>query len=122
MKAFAASVILLLLMLLGIAGNHLYINTLGDRLEAKLDAIPNIEETGCAEQIEELLSFWESHVGTVGLSVAFPTVDRVSEQAQTFLVCARQGDVFGFAVARSLLKDAIRDMRRLETFSIANLL
>ena len=122
MKAFAVSVILLLVLLLGILGNYWYINTLGDRMEATLETIPDIGEDGCAEAVESFLALWETHAATVGLSVAFPTVDRLSEQAQTLLVCAKTGDTFGFAVARGLLRDAIDDMRRLEAFSIANLL
>lgn len=122
MKAFAVAVILLAVMLTGTVGNYWYINTLGDRLEAALEEIPAIDEAGCTDRIEAFLAMWEDHSATVGLSVAFPTVDRLSEQAQTLLACAQVGDAFGFAVARELLRDAIDDMRRLETFSIANLL
>ncbi|MBQ2735157.1 MAG: hypothetical protein IJF33_04925 [Clostridia bacterium] len=122
MKAFAVSVVLLVVMLLGIVGNYIYINEVSNAMNARLNELPSIDEAGCVKQAQELLSYWESHADTVGLSVSFPIVDRVSEQAKTLLTCAECGDVYGFQVALSLLRDAVGDMCRLEAFSISNLL
>lgn len=122
MKAFAVSIVLLLVMLLAIAGNYIYINEVSDAMVARLDRLPGIHEEGCVGQIEDLLAYWESHAGTVELSVTFPIADRVNEQIKTLLTCAQCGDVYGFHVARALLRDSIDDMRRLEAFSLSSLL
>ena len=122
MKVFAVSVVLLLGMLLGIAGNYIYINEVSSSLNTRLDALPNVGEAGCTEGVRDLLSYWERHAPTVGLSVAFPIVDRVSEQIAILLACAQCGDSYGFYTARALLQDAIGDLHRLEAFSVANLL
>ena len=122
MKAFTAALILLALILTGIAVNYIYINKTADAMHERLDALSDIGDEACVAEAAELLLFWEDHADTVGLSVNFVILDRVSEQARTLLTCAEAKDLYGFAVARSLLRDAVEDMRRLEGFGIGNLL
>ena len=121
MRAFAVAMILLGLMLGGIVWNYIYINEVSDALNDRLERLSEIGSEGCVAEAAELLVFWKRHVDTVGLSVEFIVVDRVSEQAKTLLTCAETGDRYGFAIARTLLGDAIEDMRRLERFEIGNI-
>ncbi|MBR2481659.1 MAG: hypothetical protein IKB58_02230 [Oscillospiraceae bacterium] len=122
MKAFWISLTLLVCLLGGVAGNYIYINDVFTRMNASLDRLPDLDSPDCEAACAALLEAWKKHTDTVGLSVCFNIVDRVSEQAETLRVCAACGDRFGFEVARSLLRDALEDMRRLERFSIENLL
>lgn len=91
-------------------------------MNTMLDELPDMDDEDCLSAAMEIFSYWESHVDTVGLSVEFITVDRVSEQITTLLACAECGDLYGFRTSIALLRDAIGDMHRLETFSIENLL
>jgi hypothetical protein len=50
----------------------------------------------------------------VGISVGYPTVDCVSEQAAVLCASAEGGDEYGFQIALTLLRDAVEDIRRLE--------
>ena len=122
MKILIASAILFALMLCGIAINAIYINKVATRLQNALEELPDIDDPDCAEKARELLAYWEKHEPFVGLSVSFAVVDKLSEQAILLANCAECGDVFGFRSARSLLGDCIEDVRRLEQFTVANLL
>ena len=122
MKVFAISVLLLCVMLLGIVWNCIYIDEVTSTMDRLLDRLPSIGEENCVREIEAMREYWNSRADTIGLTVAFPIVDRINEQTEALLTCAQVGDVYGFAVARALLRDAIEDARRLERFSIANLL
>lgn len=122
MKSFAISVLLLLLMLGGIALNYIYINEVADTMLEYLDTLPDVGDPACSESASAIAAYWEERVDIVGLSVGYTIVDRVSEQAATLAACAECGDLYGYRTALALLRDAIGDMRRLEGFSIGNLL
>ena len=122
MKSFAASLILLAVMLGGMAWNAVYINRVADRLNAMLDAMPDSDDADSAQAAAAGREYWESNAPYVGLSVGYTVTDRVSEQTAVLAACAACGDFYGYRSALALLRDAIGDMRRLEQFSIENLL
>ncbi len=109
-------------MLGGIVLNAIYINKVTTHLQTALDELPDILSPDCRERAQELLKYWEKHEPYVCLSVSFTMIDRLTEQAILLSSCAECGDVYGFQSALSLLKDCVRDVRRLEQFSVANLL
>ncbi|MBR3893875.1 MAG: hypothetical protein IKJ35_01880 [Clostridia bacterium] len=121
MKSLTLSLILLGLMLICIVGNYIYINEVSARMDRLLDEFPEIGSPACEARASEICDYWAARVDTVGLSVCYTTVDRVSEQAATLQACAACGDVYGLHTALALLRDAIGDVRRLEAFSIGNL-
>lgn len=116
MKSFRIAVILLVVMLFGIVLNSIYINNVVSGIEARLDALPDIEEEDCSEKTAEIVREWEKQVGRVSLSVSFPVFDRVSEQVALLHAAAVCGDLYGYRAAIALLYDAIDDMHRLETW------
>ncbi len=122
MRSFGISILLLLVMLGGIGYNYIYINRVADELNTKIDALPEIGAEDCPARAAEIVDYWEEHADTVGLSVGYTVVDRVSEQAATLSACAACKDLFGYQTALALLRDAVGDMRRLERFGIGNLL
>ncbi|MBQ8345780.1 MAG: hypothetical protein IJY42_05910 [Clostridia bacterium] len=122
MKSLIATVLLLVLMLGAVVGNFFYINITADTASALLGQLPRSLQKDCVPKAEELLQFWESHAHTVTLSVGYTLADRVTEQAKLLLSAAECGDLYGYQTALTLLEDAISDMRRLEQFSIENLL
>ena len=121
MKAFWISIALFTLLLGAIVCNYCFINRVASRLERALDAMPDVHSASCAEATRAFLAEWEKSVDLVGLSVSYPIVDRVSEQAITLVACAECGDLYGYRTALALLRDAVGDMRRLEKFSLENL-
>ena len=122
MKVFIASLILLGILLLCIGVNYIYINEVFGKMTVLLEEVPEIGSEGCVDAAARLLAYWEPRADIVCLSVPYNAVDRVSEQAALLLSCAECGDIYGFCNARTLLRDAISDMRRLEAFTLGNLL
>lgn len=122
MKSLTVSLILLILMLICVVWNYIYINEVFDEMNRLLDELPDVSSPDCRVHAAAICDYWESRVDTVGLSVCYTVVDRVSEQAAALQACSACGDVYGFHSAVALLRDAIGDMRRLEDFSIGNLL
>lgn len=122
MKSFWISLLLLLLMLCGIAGNAVYINHVADVLNRMTEELPDLGEENCTTDAEALRDYWERNAPYIGLSVGYPVADRISEQAAVLSACAACGDFYGYRSALALLRDAIGDVRRLERFSIENLL
>jgi len=122
MKTFLISLVLLAALLFGVIWNYIYINEVFTSMNALLDAVPDIDDAGCNTACVRLCEEWKKHTDRVGLSVCFNVLDRVSEQADLLSVSAACGDRYGFEAARTMLRDALEDMRRLERFSIGNLL
>ena len=122
MKSLVTALILLILMLSCVVWNYIYINEVFGEMNRLLDELPDVASPDCNARATAICNYWESHADTVGLSVGYTIVDRVSEQAALLQACSSCGDGYGFYSAIVLLRDALGDMRRLEQFSIGNLL
>jgi len=121
-KAFWISVALLIVMLIGVATNYIYINEVSDEILARLDAMPDVTDPNCFSATLELHRSLEREIDLISLSVGYSIVDRLCEESVTLCACAKSGDRYGFTTALALLYDAVDDMRRLEQFSMRNLL
>ena len=122
MRSLIATIVLFCIMILAATANFIYVNNLADAMVEILDAMPDIDEPMCIQKANELYEKWVKHAPIIGLTVGFSTVDKLSEHCQTLLSCAQVGDVYGYYATLTLLYDAIDDIRRLEQFSISNLL
>ena len=122
MKSFAVTLLLLVIMLLGIVTNSLYINNVANEMLQMLDALPDPSHPSCGEKARALLEFWNLHLSPVELSVNYLIVDRVTEQARLLVSSAEKGDSYGYAAARTLLRDAVEDLERLESMALGSIL
>lgn len=114
MKIFFITLAVFVLMLGLILCNTLYINRLSFMLLERVDELERADAEHRIPLSHELLEFWLSHTLLVGISVGYPTVDCVSEQAAVLRASAEGGDEYGFQIALTLLRDAVEDIRRLE--------
>lgn len=122
MKSFLCSMALLALLLGALICNFVYVNRTADRLLEMVDALPSSPDESALAPAEELSAFWDERTDTIGFSVGYTVLDRISEQAATLVTTAKYHNFFDYQLAKELLRDAIRDMRRLEQFSVGNLL
>ncbi len=122
MKSLAVTVILLIVMIACIVWNYFYINQTADEMNKILEAIPDITSPNCEQKAHQITEYWQSRTDMVGLSVGYSALDRISEQCKLLLSSIHCGDSYGYHEAITLLRDAIEDMRRLEQFSVSNLL
>lgn len=114
MKSFFLTVLLFVLMLTTIVCNALYINRIAFDMQKSIDELPDIGHDRCAEFAEAFYNNWSKKTALVGLSVSYPILDRITEQAALLVACAECGDLYGYRSAIALLRDAIEDMERLE--------
>lgn len=121
MKMFAISLTLLLAALVCVAVNYIYINEVCDTLLEQIEEMPDVKDPDCLDAVKRLGNFWNARVDYAGLSASYVITDRISEQTETLIACAECGDLFGFRTALALLRDAVGDLRRLESFSIGNI-
>lgn len=122
MRSFYVTLCLLLLVLCGIGYNFWYVNHVSDTMKRMAEALPPFGSKDAFEHVTRMQQYWEKHAAFVGLSVGFPTVDRLFEQISLLCACMECGDLYGYTAARTLLLDCVSDIRRLESFSIGNLL
>ena len=122
MRSLIATIVLCCIMVLAATANFIYVNNLANAMIEIADAMPDIGDPMCIQKAETLYQKWERHSPIIGLTVGFSTVDKLSEHCQTLLSCARAGDVYGYYATLTLIYDAIDDIRRLEQFSVRNLL
>lgn len=114
MKSFFWSFALFVLTLIVILCNAFYINRVSDRLLEKLESLPDITNENCIAAAEELYQDWMKQSKLAEMSVSYPILDRVTEQAALLVTCAKCKDHYGYRSAIALLTDAVEDMRRLE--------
>lgn len=122
MKSFLLSMALFALMLFLIAWNFVYVNRTAETLLDMIDALPSDPDDSALAPAEALSDFWHAKTDSIGFSVGYTVLDRISEQAETLVATAKYHDFFDYQLAKELLRDAVRDMRRLEQFSVGNLL
>ena len=122
MKGLCILLFLVALLIGATLGNCIYINEVSDRLLLQIDSIPHPSSEDCEAPIAALNEYWEERFSTVCLSVSYTVADRISEHARTLFSAARIGDLYGFYQSLTLLRDAVEDMRRMETLSVVSLL
>ncbi len=122
MKSFTVTLILLGLVVGASIWNFYFVNRTADHMDALISDLPNITDDDCFDNARELGTYWEERVAALGLSIGYTYLDRVGEQIALLSACAEIGDAFGYQTAVALLTDAVKDLRRGERFSIANLL
>ncbi|MBQ9131609.1 MAG: hypothetical protein IJX62_03965 [Clostridia bacterium] len=114
MKALTVAICLLIPALLLTVANAVYINEVVDTLLEQLEELPEFGTPDCVAGAGEIKSFWEDRIDWIRLTVGYPMLDAVSEQAALLHSCALWEDVYGYHSARALLRDALEDLRRLE--------
>ena len=122
MKSFLITTLLLLMLITGVAVNHVYIKEVYEKMNTALDALPDADTKSCLEAAIALQGYWEAQVDCVSLSVSYAVVDRICEYAATLVACAECGDVYGYRTALALLRDSLGDMMRFEKPSLGTLL
>ena len=122
MKAFVIICVIFAVMLGCIVFNYFYINKISNELYVLASGISGVEEDGCYAGVSQLDQYWQQHHDRVGLSVSFVELNRVSDAITSMKSYAAAGEEADFECARELLLNAIHEMRRLEAFTIGNIL
>lgn len=116
--AVVASAVLLFLILCAIIGNAVFVRISVSRLEALAAALPDSPGADAVAALDELAAAFSRVEVGLSLSVSFPLLDRVREQLSAARAYALSGSYMEYSATCSVLLDAIRDLGRLEQWSV----
>lgn len=122
MKSLIATVLLLSSIITVSLLNLHYVNATVEDLEEMLDRLPALNDPECIERSREIEEYWEERKTLIALTVSYPLVDRIGEQAALLASGARTKDLYGFESAKTLFYDALSDLGRAEHPSVKHLL
>ena len=121
MKTLVATLLLLFAVLLLSVLNLFYVRHVGDEMTRLIESLPPIDDEACLAHTQRINTYWKEQEGILEMSIPYPLIDRVCEQASLLGACAKAGDRDGFLHARTLLSDALEDVARAEELSPSNL-
>ena len=121
MQSLVTALIIFLALCIAMVFNYLYINKTADELSALTEEI-SLEDADCHQKISELEKKWEKSSYIFSLSVSFKDIDYLGENLLALKSSAENKNQLEFERYRALVIDAIDGVRRLEKFSIINIL
>ena len=121
MRALITVLIIFLALCLTMIFNYLYINSTSDEL-TKLAESLSLDDSDCLEKINELEEKWEKSYLIFSLTVSFKDLDYLGETLLALKSSAESTNALEFVRYQVLFIDAIDGVRRLERFSIINIL
>lgn len=119
MKTFWAALVLFAVLLGAVVLNFFHINHVADELNRQLDALPACEQA--SEALEEMYRYWDGHKKCASLSVSYEVLYKMEENITDMRSAVAQKEENEFEKARALMRISIRQMRRLEKFSVENI-
>lgn len=122
MKSLGFTVLLLLCVLLLSFLNYFYVNDAIKGMNDRMHTLPDIGNPNCAACVQEIDDYWRAKEVILEMTIPYPLIDRVCEQASLLCACVDAGDVFGFYNAKALLIDALEDIARSEHICLRTLL
>ena len=119
MKSFVIALLIFGLLLTVIACNFFFINATADELEARL---ADLKAESADEQIPVLCDCWARRRTLMSFSIANGEMQNFQDRLTALCTAADFRDPAEFERARALALGAVSDLRRLERFSVENLL
>ncbi len=120
--AVVAAAVLLCLIVCAVAANAAFVRGSAAALTARADALPAVPDTDTARLLDTLATLFARYESGLSLSVSFPVLDRVREQIAAVRAYAAAGSSADYAAALAVLREALRDLDRLERFPARNVL
>lgn len=120
MKAFFISTVIFFVMSAVIIFNFIYINNVADRLLELTDAItPNAVDL--SDKVFALEDFWEKNKSKMDLTTNHIAIGNIGIKISNIRLFADYKDFFQLEKEVLLLREEIKEMRRLERFSVENI-
>ena len=122
MRAFLVSLLLFSVMLGAIVANFSYINKLTDHLMQKIDLLSFSEPEKTQGLLTEIRERFDKERKIILLSISYTTVNKISDAIDSTIAYLDARDESGFENAKAILKNAMRDLSRLDRLSPDNIL
>lgn len=120
MKTFFISTAIFAAMLAVIIFNYIYINDAADRLE-RLTADIMVDSETLDESIGALEDYWEMSRSKIDFTSNHTIINNIGIKIANIRLFADKGNDFYLAKELLLLKEEIKELRRLEKLSIENI-
>ncbi len=120
MKAFIISAGIFFAMIAMIVFNYIYINSTSDQLE-ELAADISLDKENFEDKLNALEKFWDKNKNTMDFTVNHTLISGIGIKITNIRLFADKHDDFQLKREVSLLIEEIKEMRRLECFSIKNI-
>ena len=117
MKGFYFALALLLAVAISVTVNAEFVKGTEAALSSAAEAFADGPTEDTVQQIRNLRQEFETARKKLSFSVNFFSLDRVGELLASLEAYARSGDVSGYASTYEMLRDALKDLSRLERVS-----
>ncbi len=120
MKTFIISTVIFAVMISMIIFNYIYINNAADRLERlAADIIPDSKVL--EESVGALEDYWEESKSRIDLTSNHTIINNIGIKIANIRLFADKGDNLQLTKELLLLKEEIKELRRLERLSVENI-
>ncbi len=118
MKASVISIVVLSVLILGIVGNGIYINSITDDLIKEVNSL----EAGENEELYQAYEHWQKHHFYICLSSPHEKTDKIEECFIVMLEKAQNNENEGFYEYKALLANYIKEIKRIQELSIDSII
>ena len=122
MKGFILTLILFTLLIASIIINCFFVNNVHKDMHELVDKVspyPSEKNEALIKQIEKL---WDERKKLLSISVSFSEIDKVTNSIDALSASNQSKDATQIAINIKLLQNAIDTLKRLEMFSVENIL
>ena len=120
MKAWFFSLCLFLVLIGMIIANAIYVHRTSKHICSLLETL-SFEGAATKNTLDELQRYWDQHRPFIALSIGYRDLDHVCETLISLRASYEVQSAPDFELYRQVAADAVRDLGRLERFSIENL-
>ena len=121
MQTLITALAIFLALCIAMIFNYLYINKTADEFTSVAESL-SLEDPECLEKIKELEEKWEKSSLIFSFTVSFKDLDYLGETLLALKSSAESANVLEFERYQALMIDAMDGVRRLERFSVINIL
>ena len=121
MKFFYIALIALTLIIVIIAVNSLYINKVSKSLLEQIDRLDKTPLENSQALVDGIYDYWQAERDWVSISVSYMELNRIDDHVVTLKTAYNEKNDYDFKKAINLLRDAAKELSRLEKIDLSNI-
>ena len=122
MKGFVLTLIIFALLISGIVINCIFVNKVHKDMHELVDKVSPSPSEGNEVLIKQIEKLWDERKKLLSISVSFSEIDDITNRIDALFASNQSKDAVQIAINIELLQNAIDTLKRLEMFSIENIL
>lgn len=122
MKSFYIALCVLALLTAAIGLNYIYINKVSNQLSTVIDEIKGTDAKEASQKISDLKEIWSREKIKISMSVGYVALNKVDDSISSLEAALDEKSQYDFHNCLSILENAVKELTRLEKFSVFNIL